>query len=386
LALAPSATFAQDAPDDAQDDGPTNDSGSDEAPRQRKQHKHELKLKGRLLVLSELSHRRETVVGSDGDLVRQNRNALDLSLQSARVGAEYRSSLRWLSAELELELAGKPRVKDAYLEAGKRFFVKAGQFKVPSSTFELASAWTLPVARRGLMHDLMTDWLDIAGRRPGLALGYHQKGGVKARVSVGAFQGTTLKQVAPGDRDVSLVDHASLEAQTFAARAQLTLLGVTLGAWYEQRVGSNEVAKFRHFATFGLDAQVDERFEHGALRAWLDGTSGQSLYVNVDKPSAEPYPWFVAARALVGYRFGGTSQSEPYVEPFGFFALMDPDTEVVSDFVSEAAFGVAAGFWERARITLQGETTHAQRNFPTGFLDNQEPDHRSILLQAGARF
>ena len=73
-------------------------------------------------------------------------------------------------------------------------------------------------------------------------------------------------------------------------------------------------------------------------------------------------------------------------EPFGFFALMDPDTEVVHDFVSEAAVGVAAGFWDRGRLSLQAERTRSQRNFPEAFLDNQSPDHTSLLLQAGARF
>jgi hypothetical protein len=383
LALAPQTAAAQDLPDD----DAAADSSSDEAPPKRhKPHKHELKLKGRLFALSELSHRRETVVGADGSLVTQNRDALDLSLQSARIGAEYRSPLRWLSAELELELARKPRVKGAYLEAGKRFFAKAGQFKVPSSAFELDSPWTLPLARRGLLHDLMTDWLDIAGRRPGLAVGYKEKGGLKPRLTLGVFQGTALKQVVPGDRDVTLIDHASVQAQTFAARGELTLFGVTVGAWYEQRVGSTEVAKFRHFATFGLDARADERLGYGVLRAWVDGSGGQSLYVNVDKPGGDPYPWFAAGRALLAYRFGGAAQGELYVEPFGFFAVMDPDTEVVSDFVSEAALGIGTGFWDQARITLQVETTHAQRNFPGGFLDNQEPDHRSLLLQAGAHF
>jgi hypothetical protein len=93
-----------------------------------------------------------------------------------------------------------------------------------------------------------------------------------------------------------------------------------------------------------------------------------------------------AARALVGYRFGGLALGDPYVEPFGHFALLDPDTEVVSDFVTEAALGVNAGFWDRARVTLQGEMVAGQRNLPSGFLDHRKPDQLSLLLQAGARF
>jgi hypothetical protein len=256
-----------------------------------------------------------------------------------------------------------------------------------SSTFELESPWTLPLVRRGLVHDLMTDWLDIAGRRPGVAVGYRGgKGGLKPRLTLGASQGTVLKEVLPGDRDVVLIDHASLKAQTYAARAEISPGPVKLGAWYEHRVGALTAAEFGHFETFGVDAELNIPFEKSALRAWVDGSAGESLYVTDDKPGSDPYPWFAAGRALVGYRFGGMALGEPYLEPFGFFALMDPDTEVVSDLVTEAAVGVAAGYWDRLRVTLQGEITDAKRNFPNGFLENQSPEHSSLLLQAGARF
>jgi hypothetical protein len=370
----------------AQPDAPRNASDRPDKAGKPPKAKPDVELKGRVFGLTEVSHRNETVVGSTGTLETRDRNALDLSLQSARFGINYRSPLRFLSLQLELEVAGKPQVKDAFLEAGKTFFVKAGQFKVPSATFELESPWTLPLVRRGLVHDLMTDWLDIAGRRPGVALGYKSKAGLKPRLTLGAFQGTTLEQVVPGDRDVRLIDHASLTAQTYAARAEITLAMVTLGAWYEQRVGSTVAAAFSHFATFGLDAEVSQRFEHGALRAWVDGSAGESLYVHADKPASDSTPWFASGRALVGYRFGGLELGAPYVEPFGFFAVLDPDTEVVADMVTEAAVGVAAGFWDRARLTLQAEVTDAKRNFPAGFLDSQTPDHMSLLLQAGARF
>ena len=54
--------------------------------------------------------------------------------------------------------------------------------------------------------------------------------------------------------------------------------------------------------------------------------------------------------------------------------------------MTEAAVGVNAGFWDRARLTLQGEMRNGQRNLPKGFLDSVDPDHLSLLLQAGARF
>jgi hypothetical protein len=366
---------------------PTDDDAEHaEEKKHDKPSKHDLRLKGRVFALAELSHRHERVVTLESGLVERDRDALDLSLQSARFGVDYRSPLRWLSAEVELEVAGKVRAKDAFVKAGQTFFVKAGQFKVPAAALEVASPWTLPQARRGLVHDLMTDWMDIAGRAPGVAVGYHEKGGLKTRVTLGVFQGSSLKAVLPGDRDVRLIDHASLEAQTYAARAEIAPFGVQLGAWYEQRVSSTAVNQFRHFATFGADATLDRSFERGGVRLWLDGGGGQSPYQHSDKLDADKPAWFAFGRALAAYRFGGVAQGDPYLEPFGFLAVMDPDSEVVRDLTTEAALGIAAGFWDRARVTLQGEYSNGQRNFPEGLLDAQSPDHTSVLLQAGARF
>ncbi len=345
-----------------------------------------LQLKGRIFALAELAHRSETVVDTSGNLVSRDITSLDLSLASARVGLEYRSPLRWLSADLELEIAGKPQVKDAYIQAGKRFYVKAGQFKVPTAALELESPWAVPTVRRGLVHDLLTDWLDVAGRRPGVLLGYRCKCELKPRLELGAFQGTTLQGLAPGDRDVQLIEKASLKAQSLAARGELKLVGVQLGAWYEHRVGSKAIGEFSYFPTFGIDATYDQTYEHGGARLWLDGSAGKSLYVNADKPGDGADPWFTVGRALLAYRFGGVALGDPYVEPFGFFALLDPDTEVVADFATEAALGVNAGYWDRARLSLQGEMTNGQRNLPGGFLENYDPDRLSLLLQAGARF
>src|SRR6187402_719777 len=346
----------------------------------------ELELKGRVMALAELSHHRDDVVGTGGNVESQSRTSLDLQLESARVGLEYRSPERWLSAELELEISGKPKVKDAFVVAGKRYFVKAGQFKLPSPRLELESPWELPLARRGLMHDLLVDWLDVAGRRPGVAVGYRGKGGLKPRVTLGAFQGTTVDSIAPGERDVVLIDDASLTAQTYAARVELSPAWLTLGGWYEQRVGSTAPGQFEHYATGGVDATVDQTFARGGLRAWVDGSVGESQYVHDDKPDQSAAPIFVLGRALLGYRFGGVARGDVYVEPFGFFALLDPDIEVVEDFATEAALGVNFGLWDRARVTLQGELTRAQRNFPSGLLDHEDPDRESLLLMAGARF
>lgn len=363
------------------------DAGSEARPKmtkKRARRKHDVRLTARFLALAELSHRRTTVVGADGSL-DDRYDALDLSLQSARAGAKYRSPLRWLSAEAELELSRKPRVKDAYVEAGKRFFARAGQFKLPAARPEMVSLWSLPQARRGLVHDLLTDWNDIAGRAPGVAFGYRGAGPQRLRLVLGAFQGSTLKQVLPGDRDVELVSHASLGAQTFAARAQVTLVGVAWGAWYEQRVVSRVIGQFRHLPAFGVDAGWSVPAGPGALGLWLDVTAARGLYPHPEL--AEPgNPWLLAGRALVSYRFGGRAVGERYLESFAFLAALDPDLRVRSDRVLEAALGLGLGYFQRARLTLAGEVTRARRNFPSELLGGQEPEHASLLLQAGARF
>lgn len=372
--------------DDDADPAPAVDKADKGERKRDKAGKHDFRLKGRVFALAELSHRRERVVTVESGIVDRDRDALDFELQSARIGVDYHSPLPWLSAEVEIEIAGKVEAKDAFVKAGQLFFVKAGRFKVPAASMEMASPWTLPQVRRGLVHNLMVDWMDIGGRSPGVAFGYHEKSGLHPRVTLGVFQGSTLDMVLPGDRDVRLIDHASLHAQTYAARAEISPFGVALGAWYQQRVNSIVVNQIRHHATFGLDATIDRSFEHGGVRAWVDGSAGQSPYLHADKPGNDDRAWFALGRAQVAYRFGGVAQNDPYLEPFGFFAVMDPDTEVVSDMVTEAAVGLSVGFWDRARITLQGEITDGQRNFPAGFLGGQTPDHKSLLLQAGARF
>lgn len=370
-----------DEPDAAHDTG-----GKHDRKKREKGGKHDLRFKGRVFALAELSHRRERVLTVEEGVVERDIRALELRLQSARIGVDYRAPLRWLSAELEIEIAGKVEAKDAVIKAGDTFFVKAGRFKVPTAALEVASPWTLPQVRRGLVHNLLVDWMDVGGRAPGVAFGYHGRSSLEPRLTLGVFQGSTLDAVLPGDRDVRLLDRASLRDQTYAARAEASPFGVTFGAWYQHRINSVAAGKAPHFSTFGVDATIDRRVGSGGVRAWVDGGGGRSPYLTADKPGDGDAAWFAFGRAQLAYRFGGVAQGDPYLEPFGFFAIMDPDTEVVSDMVTEGAVGLSAGFWDRARLTLQGELTNGQRNFPAGFLGGATPEHASLLLQAGARF
>jgi hypothetical protein len=259
-----------------------------------------------------------------------------------------------------------------------------GQFKLPTSAIETESPWNLPQVRRGFVHDLLTDWLDVAGRRPGLMVGWRARGGLRPRVMVGAFQGTTRDGVIAGrDRNTDLIEGASLEAQSYVARAQFEPAGIQIGAWYEHRIGSPDVNVTKHYWTAGVDAVVDRVVAGGGIRAWVDGSAGASWYEHVQKAADDKDATFVVGRALVGYRFGGTVDEAAYVEPFGFVAVLEPDTDVRRDLALEAAVGVNAGFWRRARLTLQGEINSVQRNFPNAYLGGLEADRMGLLLQAG---
>lgn len=346
-----------------------------------------IQIKGRVLALAELRNQERIVI--DGASVNlEPVNSLDLSLTSARIGIEYEAPMRWISAVAELELEGKPSLKDGYVQArGKHFFARAGQFKLPVSALETESPWTLPLVRRGLMHDLLTDWLDVGGRHPGLMVGWRGRGGLQPRFMVGAFQGAVLgSALASGDRDTDPLLEKSMDAQSYVARAQFEPGGIQLGAWYEHRLGSAALNEFKHYFTVGVDATVDHVLPTGGVRVWLEGTTGSSWYEQINKPADDDDALFVMGRALGGYRFGGTVDDAPYVEPFGFFGVFEPDTDVVSDLAFEGAVGVAGGFWRRARVTLEGHIVRAQRNFPagaTGFLGGEELDRMSLLLQAG---
>lgn len=346
-----------------------------------------LQIKGRVLTLAELRNQERQVING-AVLSMEPTTSLDLSIASARIGLEYEAPVRWLTAVAELELRGKPSLKDGYAQArGEHFFVRAGQFKLPVSAIETESTWTLPLVRRGFVHDLLTDWLDVGGRRPGVLVGVRGKGGLRPRFVVGAFQGAALSALpSRGERDTDPIQERSMDAQSLVARAQFEPADIQIGAWYQYRVGSKTTGAFTHYFTAGLDAVVDHVLSGGGIRAWVEGTVGSSWYEHRDKPADEKDAAFVSGRALAGYRFGGTVDDAPYVEPFGFVGVLEPDTDVRSDLAVEGAVGVAAGFWRRARVTLEGQLVSVQRNFPNGtngYLPDEDPDHQSLLLQAG---
>ena len=318
---------------------------------------------------------------NEATIVTKRHASLDVRLDSARFGLKYRTPLPWLTGQLEADFAGKPAVKDAFARAGwKHFRVQAGQFKMPTSAIELATSWELPTADRGIVHDLMLDWLDMAGRRPGVALELRGTKPRRPRVTVGAFQGSVMSDLALGNRDTTLIEGLSLDSQSLVARGQVQFGPVTVGAHYQDRVGSPVVFQIEHYWTAGGDVTLSYEYGIGALRLWADLTGGESWYEHSRKADDDKPATFIAARVIGASRFGGMEEAELYIEPFFSAAVFDPDSVVIDDSVAEVANGVSAGFWDVARVSLQAQATLFGRNFPQLYYEGQLPSALKALL------
>ncbi|HOU90241.1 MAG TPA: hypothetical protein PLU22_04305, partial [Polyangiaceae bacterium] len=92
----------------------------------------EVEVRGRVVTRASLAEREATVVTSAGALDEDRITSLDLGVWQARLGAKVRLPGDVFSAEVEGELAGRPRLKDAYAQArGRTFTARAGQFRMP---------------------------------------------------------------------------------------------------------------------------------------------------------------------------------------------------------------------------------------------------------------
>ncbi len=373
----------------------TQDVDTGVAAPKKKKKKHEQEqntalghfvFKGRVLALAELARSRPATF-------KPMESSLGIEVDSARVGVEYEAPIRWLSAVAELELTGRPELKDGFVQArGRHFWARAGQFKLPVSVFELESPWTLPTVHRGLIHDLLTEWLDLGDRRPGMLFGYRGRGGLRPRLSLGAFQAAEVTNSAwdvEGDRDLELVERPTLKSQSIVGRAQLEVGPVEIGAWSQLRAAAPAFGRNKYYLAGGADAALDRLLPGGGVRLWLDVIAGSSWYEHNSKPLDLDPAIFGTARALFAYRLGGTVDDAPYVEAFGFFGLFEPDFDVSRDTLWEASVGVAAGYWRRARVTLQAEGRDHASRFPRatgGYYSSIDLERWSLLLQAGMAF
>jgi hypothetical protein len=387
--------------------------GGDKAPsaalneRASRDYGH-IELHGRVFARVTLSTRE--VPGASPSAPKRQVKALDLSLPSARIGFQYQSPLKWLAAETEAELAGKPRVKDAYARAQERYItVKAGQFKVPISALALEAAFSLPTVDRGLLDDLLKDAFLVGGRRIGMSAELHDreaKNGLRPTFTLGAFQGSTLDQGSVRD-----LEGETLGAQSYAARAELHPGPLTFGLSFEHRTGPEVALRVpddgrtpaltrpaacasdactTHYYTVGADAALDLKLGGGGLRLWLDGLAGRSWFESARKRLAPDraldasFPIFGSLRAVAAFRFGGKSRRDLYVEPYGMAGVLDPDLSYGRDHVTEWALGVNVGRWKLARVGLEGDVDRGAARLPTAL--GGDPDRMSLRLQAAVIF
>lgn len=280
----------------------------------------------------------------------------ELEVASARLEAEYRWKKR-LRAVLEFELRG--RVRDAYVRvrATDEVQVRAGQFKQPFSVVELESAWTLPVARRGLLSDVFEDSLEITGRLPGAQVEFASDCPLVPRVRGGAWH-RARRNASDDPVRTSLVDDEL--GLAVGGRAALRLGPVEIAAAAQSRaVQRNLNDVFQRFWAVGLDATL----ERGGWRAWAEVAAGSRR-----ADPAEREPIFVAGRAIVAWRSGGLRRGDAYVEPFAMVAALDPNTSFGDDVLWEVVLGANVGFWDRWRLQAQLERRERPDGLPTSVL------------------
>ncbi len=332
--------------------------------------KRELTFKGRIFM-------RGTWQRLDGTIPY---DSLDLSVPTARVGLRARVS-KALALTLEADLAGKPAMKDGYIQGRwKPFTLRAGQFKMPISAIALDSLWTLPIARRGLINSILVDQMQIAGRRPGATAQLRFGGLLDPRFTAGAFQSS----VWDGKKSFDLAKGASASTQNLVVRADITPGPVDAGVSVEWRTFPDENGVFQRYWTASVDAKLDWR----GLRIWAEGFTGATFLVAPTTGSVSST--FLAGRTIVAWRFGGADKGGFYLEPFAAFGVLDPDRENSADAIIEAVVGINIGQWQRARLTLQGEIVRAGDNIPKYFSTSTSrptvSDGETVILQVGAAF
>jgi hypothetical protein len=337
---------------------------------------------GRVAVRGELERHERAVLNPDDPRTLGRVDSFDLTVPRARFGVRYRAPVRWLSAEVEVDAADGFELFDAWIRArNENFSARAGQFKVPFSAIQMESSFDLPMVRRGLVDDILVEELEVAGRRPGIALGARQRDGLRPSLVVGVFQGSVLIDDDPDDRDVEPFSERALDAQSAVVRGEMRVFDdVTLGLNYAHRVGTDIELEPRHYWTFGGDAVFDAEFGKRGVRVWAEVLSGASWFEHRLKPIDARDATFFSVRLIGAFRFGGTRREECYLEPYGMLAMLDPDTDVHGDLVVEEAIGVNVGLWKRVRIGLELELQKAQPNFPARYFLGENGDRKAVVL------
>lgn len=334
----------------------------------------------------------------NGDI--RQRRGVKLTVPSARFGLKVKP-LDWITVNLELDITGRPEMKDGFVQAKQDpFMARVGQFKMPALAIFLESPWTLPLARRGMLNEILVDQLQISGRRPGAVAQWQGGGSLDPEVTVGVFQGSGWY-----DGEFDAFNEETIYGQSPIGRFAITPGGVEIAAWGQLRSFNADISlpDPRRFWAAGLDVIGDHTFAASGLRYWIEAVAGQS-WMDANR-SDDEFTQFRAARALIAYRRGGIIEGEGFFEPYVMVGAMDPDTRELpdpmaamptaergSDLIWEAKVGINLGYWKKARLILEYERTKFGDFIPAYFHDtdqfNPNPFHDShaVLLQAGAAF
>jgi hypothetical protein len=363
---------------------PPEPSGEPEKKKLKKKDRFEPK--GRVIARAELARREVDFVTADAGVEPREIDSLDLALESVRAGFRYTSPIERVTATLSVEFAGKVKLKDGYADyEGDVFGARAGQFKAPTSPIDADGRLSLPTADRGFIHEILSDRLEIGGRRPGLVVSARSEGDFSARFALGAFQGSYVDDEAT--RDTELLSAQSLGAQSLLARGEVAFDALELGGYVTYRVGTDGVPALgeepEHFWAGALDAKLDLPVPGGGLRLWLDGTLGESWY---SESRQDGDPTFVSGRLIAALRFGGADKGDFYLEPYGSAGALDPDLRVTSDLAWEGALGLNVGFWKRGRLTFQGGAQRTLKNFPESYALGFYRNRRSLIAQVAVEF
>ncbi|WP_257447988.1 OprO/OprP family phosphate-selective porin [Archangium lipolyticum] len=296
-----------------------------------------------------------------------------LSLPAARIELTYQWKKR-LRAVVELDVTDGLKDAYAWLKLSKGFSLRAGQFKVPLSLVELESASKLPLVRRGLGRDVLSDGLGLTGRRLGAQLEWKCSDCDRTlKLRAGVWQSGENEEVAL-ENGLGLIPAvrgtwAVLDSLELGASAQVRPPGTsTSGTW------SNWTA--------GFDAKHTLAIAQGELRTWAEVLVGRSdLLVGAEGP-------LLTARALTAWRIGSGSKGALYVEPFVMLSALDPDLQLQKDLLWEAAGGLNFGQWRRWRLQAQVESRRTEPSVPASLktLDKSLTARRALMLQMEVNF
>jgi hypothetical protein len=295
----------------------------------------------------------------------------EVALDSARIAVNYiwKEKVR---TKVAIEAAGGVEVKDAFVDllAGHGVSVRAGFFKVPISSVENASAWTLPTIDRGVVADILSEGITLTGRRDALQATW-AAGERGPRVIAALSQSMSTDDLDPAR---ALADGGGLAAtvrleQDFCPEIRVGLVGST-------RETIDGATVDRYWAG-GADVELDLEDAGLGLRLWGDVLAGDSHFGT-----------FTSAQVAAGWRFGGKKKNKKYVEPFALAAYFNPSIDRKRDDVAEVAAGVAAGRWKRWRGQGQVSYVNAKGFRPAGLGGElvDVNDALSVTLQLGAAF